>query len=182
MRARAAATTVGMTSRYTLTPATGVRIQLWGWGLLYADARGALHLGRYQFTPTVALDPGAGLDAFEPQQLTAFHAPATHDHARLQLVMLGDACRWIAEYEQWVLNQAGLDYRREVVGAWKKARVAAERVSPAWRELAVRIGDCVDAAWAERPGVSLSRQPVTSGERARRVPRFSQRVAHHASD
>jgi hypothetical protein len=171
-----------MTSRYTLTPATGRRIQLWGWGLLFADVRGALHLGRYDFTPTVAQDPRAGLDAFEPQQMTAFHAPETHDQARLALLMLAEACRWIAEYEQWVLDRAGLDYRREVVGAWKKAGVSAERVSLAWRELAARIGACVDAERSEGSGVGWPRRTATSGEPARRVLRSSRQGARHAGD
>jgi len=182
VRVRAVASTVGMTSRYTLTPSTGRRIQLWGWGLLYADARGALHLGRYQFTPTMAQDPRAGLDAFEPQQMTAFHAPETLDQGRLSLLMLGEACRWIAEYEQWVLDRAGLDYRREVVGAWKKARVSAERVSLAWRQLAARIGERVDGVRTEGPAVDWSRRTETSGEPARRVLRSSQRGARHAGD
>jgi hypothetical protein len=53
-----------------------------------------------------------------------------------------------------VLDRAGLDYRCEVVGAWKKARVPAVRVSLAWRELAARIGACVDAGRSEGSAVT----------------------------
>lgn len=168
--ARTAAATVGTTSRYTLACSDGVRIQLWGWGLLYADVRGAFFLGRYQFTPAAAGDPSAGLDAFEPHELAGFRAPETPEQLRCQLAMLGDACRWIAEYERWVLDRVGLLYRRDVVGAWKKARVVAERVGPAWLALAKQVDACATAASLTSVTVSRMRAGVVDEAWSRRSP------------
>jgi len=49
------------------------------------------------------------------------------------------AASWLAEYEEWVLNIAGIDYRHACLRRWTKKFVAPELVPQEWRRIAAAI-------------------------------------------
>ena len=50
--------------------------------------------------------------------------------------LLPASLRWIADYECWVQEALGLEYRQRCLAQWAKAIVAAEEMPASWRHLA----------------------------------------------
>jgi hypothetical protein len=51
------------------------------------------------------------------------------------------ATKWIASYEQWVLDTVGIDYRQSCLRQWHKKIIPAEIVPDEWRRIAENCPD-----------------------------------------
>ena len=135
----------GRTFAYELDRA-GVHVVLAGAGLCYGAAgstRAAL-LGRYDVRPRLL--PRCEVDAAQWAQVGAsvFQGAGTRDEeSPTSRLLLAGAVRWIAGYEAWVREVAGLDYRASCLAGWPRASVPAHRMVEEWVALLAELEDGV---------------------------------------
>ncbi|MCU0491612.1 MAG: hypothetical protein MUD01_08490 [Chloroflexaceae bacterium] len=123
-QARPSAETRG-SSAYHFSPAHDARVTLWTFGVVYAVAgQGALYLNRFVFDPRLLASHELPPNIWLPEQLPPHARPQTPADWERTTAMLPAACRWIASYEQWVLDTQGLAYRQETIAAWSRAKMA----------------------------------------------------------
>lgn len=124
---------------YTITPTDGTLLRLWGGNLIYRDARyGVLHFNRQLFEPRLLPDDYA-LSSDLPE---GSEIPATPDDCARAAQLTAAVLRWNANYERWVLADAGLAYRERAVQAWKTNAVmliAAEAMAAEWERIAAGV-------------------------------------------
>jgi hypothetical protein len=124
-------------SHYCLRLSERANISLWGFGMFYGHAEfGGLFLQRYAFT--LAWTPQAALPAhvWTPEQLPSVAAPRTVV-ARLHAYrLLFAAVRWIVQYEKWIRDTVGLDYRHQCIARFSASTVPADEMIGAWRGIA----------------------------------------------
>jgi len=89
-------------TQYTLLLTDGYVVRLWGSGFYFGDADEGVFLNRFAFEPRLVRFEETWQN---PAQLK--EAPRYLDFQRLSY-----ACKWIAEYEMWVLEQYGTTYRQ----------------------------------------------------------------------
>jgi hypothetical protein len=144
---RPPANVVGCTA-YILTPFPGCQLVLWGFGFFFGLASsGGMFLRRYEFNPVWAAIQELPAIVWCADALPVFHAPQSPRECRWTQRLLTAAVKWIAGYEQWVLDSVGIDYRRSCLRQWHKKAVPAELVADAWRRIGV---NCHELAAAER--------------------------------
>jgi hypothetical protein len=118
-------------TRYSLVAGRGRVIELWGFGFFTGrSVRNGIYVNRYEFLPRHANASG---EIWEPGPL-AGGKPVTLAGPELRL--LAGMLRWIARYEDWVLESVGVDYRRQAAAAWGKAHVDPLELPARWRSLA----------------------------------------------
>jgi hypothetical protein len=78
--------------------------------------------------------------------VTSLRGGKDHDPWPLLRRLFPAALRWIASYERWVHDVAGLAYREACVDQWYKERFPARDMATAWDLLA----DCVPTAYFQR--------------------------------
>ncbi len=145
---------VPASSQYTLERPDGVRVRLWGFGLYFGGLEG-IYLNRFAFTPKRA--------PFRPdwqsrEEMEAL--PPCRD-----LLLLTRAAAWVAEYERWILREAGSPHREEALRSWKHAVSGPAGVAASWERLADDLG-ALSASTTARYGPG-SRQPAPDGNAAR---------------
>jgi hypothetical protein len=124
-------------SAYVLTPFPGCQMILWGFGLFFGLASsGGLFLRRYAFNPVWTKLPALPVIVWCDEGLPPMHPPQSIDERTRTQRLLTAAVRWIAAYEQWVLDTVGIEYRQGCLQQWPKQIVPAERVPDEWRRLA----------------------------------------------
>jgi hypothetical protein len=126
-------------SVYSLVPTDGVSVRLWGGTLIYCDVRyGQLHIKRHDFEPRLLPEDYVPAYALPEGSHTADTAEACQRVAALA----SDCWRWIAAYERWVLDEAGLLHRQRAVSAWKSNAVMlieAEQMAAMWAGFADEV-------------------------------------------
>jgi hypothetical protein len=140
--------TLGSTA-YQLDMPPDRQVVLWGFGMFFGSrSDGGLFLKRYAFAPlwTAACDLRAAL--WRPEELPDFR-PANNLAERTCLVgVLSAAMRWIAEYETWVQETLGLDYRRQCLREWPKTVAEAGNVPQQWLLFAEHCSELLAVAHA----------------------------------
>jgi hypothetical protein len=128
-------------------PFAGGEVVLWGWGVLWSRAGTGVFLPRRQFAPQ-GVRGCLAAPCWSPEGLPALDPPTLVSQQTLAL--LAELLDWLAGYERWVLQVAGLDYRRACAGAAPGATLTLlpEQVPTLWE----RLSDTA-AAWM------LSRAP-----------------------
>jgi hypothetical protein len=116
----------------------GGALTLWGWGVwIAAPDHGSLFVSRNRFTvrwlPHVDIAPIAWQERDLPLGCT-LHDPSD------ALSLLCAACRWIADYEGWVMGCCNPSYRAQALEAWPARRrfkggVSAEHMATQWNEM-----------------------------------------------
>jgi hypothetical protein len=133
-------------SGYVKVEEDGGWVGLWGWGMVYGNERdGGMFLRRFGFDP-LWLDITALPDNLHsPDDLYLFRNDRD-DCAESKLYRLFPAAlRWIAAYEEWVRQTAGLAYREACVEQWFKEKFPAQDMIAAWKLLAARLS--LDCRW-----------------------------------
>lgn len=128
------------TSRYTRTVDGDIDLALWGFGLVAQRAgHGALFLPRLSLRPRCGTC-GAPLDGrWDPHDFGDFHRPAAPcDHRRVRL-LLADLLGWLATYERFVIQEAGLAFRAASIAAWKRPSGSAQDLPAHWDALAATL-------------------------------------------
>lgn len=118
----------------------GQYVTLWGFGMRFGDAKGAIFLARAAFWPSYCAF-GAPDHIWMPSQLEDFRVPQCAGDCLAALRYLHGMLAWIGDYERAIEAQFGPEYRAEVLQNWRKSKTSTEAVNIArdWDELA---GDC----------------------------------------
>ncbi|MDX2140744.1 MAG: hypothetical protein SF123_21855 [Chloroflexota bacterium] len=131
-------------THYTICPACGGVLRLWGGTAVYVDEQlGALMIKRYDFEPRLL--PSLIVPDLLPEKGVL---PTTStDFARCS-ALVAAVWGWIADYERWVLDAFGLPHRTRSVNAWKPNAtllIAPEAMAASWDALADQISVAVSA-------------------------------------
>jgi hypothetical protein len=123
---------------YTICSTCGGVLRLWGGTAVYMDERlGALLIKRYDFEPRLL--PVVTMPDIPPDKGML---PAATDACARCSELVTAAWRWIADYERWVLDTAGLPHRSRSVSAWKQNAVILtppEAMAAGWEAMADRL-------------------------------------------
>ncbi len=124
-------------SRYSLDLGRGSRIVLWGWGVVHhTDAEGVF-LRRYKFDPKLTASRDELLARWSPEYIPGLRDPGSFEECRLTKRLLINLIQWIGEYERWIQDRLGVEYRRDCVKARRKpTRIKAEQLPSLWEKLA----------------------------------------------
>ncbi len=128
---------------YILRPQSESEFVLWGFGIFHGElGYGGIFLKRYTFTPKWTSADRLPEAVWSTARLPAMQWPKGElQHARTNYV-LQRTVSWLADYEDWILQNAGIEHRQECLRRWPKRIVEAERVPQEWRRIATVIEDC----------------------------------------
>ena len=113
-----------------------IHVCLWGFGMFFGNRRlGGLYLDRFDFRPVWAPIESLSLDVHWPEDLPDFARPRGMQQWRKARELWKESLMWIADYEGWIRDAVGLDYRRECVETWLRPFVKADKAVDAWRYL-----------------------------------------------
>lgn len=139
-------------SIYRLDISPTARVILRGFGVFYGDDRwGGMFLRRFGFSPRRTPGPDLPLPVWTVDDLPPTADPRDEDAYRGQRLVL-DLIDWIRRYEVWIVENVGLDYRRESLVPWRskaQAITPAEEMAREWRWLGVAIAEDF-SAWITR--------------------------------
>ena len=115
-------------------------VALWGFGLWYGEAeRGAIFVGRFDFAPRFSAEYALPLPVWLPAQLGEVAVPASTHERRLARELLQRSLNWVATYEQWAMDNTGLEYRRRCLEAWSQEYLPPEQVAATWQNVAQSV-------------------------------------------
>ncbi len=112
------------------------RLKLWGFGFWYArqNSSWGVQVRRSEFAPRLC---ALSEPIWRSEDLPPAHLPTAPDQAAYTWHCLNVVFTWFAEYETFILQRCGKEYRRHCLSQWTKRRVgSAEDLSERWRELA----------------------------------------------
>lgn len=114
-------------------------VSLWGFGMFFGRRDlGGLFLSRFDFRPTWAPVESLALAIHWPADLPDFARPRGRVQWECARRLWKSSMQWIADYETWARDTAGLDYRCECVASWLRPFARAEKMAAAWRFLSRR--------------------------------------------
>jgi hypothetical protein len=116
-----------------------LHVALWGFGMFFGKRElGGLFLGRVEFCPDWAPIESVSLAIHWPDDLPKFTRPHGLDQWRRARELWTSMLLWVSEYEQWIIETAGLEYRQQCVASWLRPFVHADQMAPAWQFLGSR--------------------------------------------
>lgn len=138
---------VEASTQYRLELPNGCLVCLWGFGILYGDpaTKAGVFLNRFDFSPQLAPQSDFGPSAWKPEDLPGLRSIRSASEVRLARTLVPAALEWIAEYESWVMEHAGIAYRRACLERWPKETVDPLHTVEKWRKLA-RVARRVQSA------------------------------------
>lgn len=119
---------VSGSTQYTLQLASDRCVRLWGFGIYFGGKTG-IYLNRYEFITRSATLADTWQSADSMKRLPRC--------SRMDLI--AEAADWIAQYETWVLRQAGLAYRSRALSKWEAAVSVPSCVALSWQSLSRRV-------------------------------------------
>ncbi len=125
-------------SAYMKTTDADMVIVLWGFGAFCGSpANGGVYLKRYEFTPQYIPRIDTRRLPWLPDQMRVTVIPRETDvqqRMRRQFVAL---LEWIAQYETWVRDSCGIEYRQQCVSESTKQTfsIPVERLVEEWQQL-----------------------------------------------
>lgn len=129
-------------SAYTMPLDAESAITLWGWGVwTAAQGHGSIFISRAHFAvryrSSAELRPAAWCEA----QLPAFETPISEEQHPHIIHLLGKTFDWIADYERWLQETVGTDYREQATAVWPQRKryrggVPVNEITGAWDRLA----------------------------------------------
>lgn len=125
---------------YSLHPSPTRQIILWGWGMFYGErSLGGVFLGRNGFAPFLTTTAMINTPVFTSTDLPLFCIPHGEKDYQNLARLTGNALRWIADYETWVLGIAGEPHRLTCLTEWRKRPVTDTDTADQWLTLAAHI-------------------------------------------
>lgn len=144
-RDRAPAPHIG-SNMYSFHPSPGQLVALWGWGLFYGDTSlGGLFIGRNGFAPMITSTATLPTPLFSSGDLPSLRVPTTETEYQLVGRLTGNALRWVAGYEAWVLPIVGESHRLACLAEWRKRPVEQVLSAWLWGKLAAEIESALTA-------------------------------------
>jgi hypothetical protein len=111
-------------------------LKLWGFGFWYTqlDNSTGILLRRSEFAPRLC-------PLFEPiwrtEDLPVANLPSTPEQISYVWQSLNKVFNWFAEYEKFILQRCGIEYRRHCLLQWTKQRIGhPEDLSERWQNIA----------------------------------------------
>jgi hypothetical protein len=131
-------------SLYRLEQSASRRILLRGFGVFIGDDQlGGMFLQRFNFDPRVTPQSDLVRPAWLPSDLPRLVKPNSERQDKSCQSLLADLFSWNCQYEEWVQQSVGLDYRTAVARDWKKrgnASFTSARLMPStWLRLRNRV-------------------------------------------
>ena len=130
-------------SLYRLDLSPQSRVILRGFGVFFGDNRwGGVFLRRFSFKPQLTPSSDFSRPAWSTEELPPLISPPADRALDCQHLLL-ELINWIYQYECWVVEQVGLDYRAETLLTWseKNDTVPPEQMAHSWQILGVAISD-----------------------------------------
>jgi len=129
---------VEASTQYRLELLNGCRVYLWGFGIFYGDpaTNAGVFLNRFGFCPQLASQFELGPSVWKLDDLPRLRSVRSTSELRLARTLVPAVLEWIAEYESWVMEHAGIAYRRACLERWPKETVDPLRTVAEWRKLA----------------------------------------------
>ncbi|WP_224361814.1 hypothetical protein [Hyalangium versicolor] len=126
-------------SVYSASFSGGGGVELWAFGVLCHDGGEATFIRREGFTPLLVDVSRVAWPVFEAEALGGAQPPSTDGQQRRCRAAVVTLAEWLARYEEWVVKEVGLSWRRECLAQRRKAPpVAAEELAAAWWRLSSR--------------------------------------------
>ena len=140
-------------SVYTLELPNGRSVILRGFGSFYGcSERGGVFLHRYTFPPNYTRLTSLESPPWDVEDLPEWNRPTDSQSNNLAALTL-DMIDWIQNYEERIVKDLGLEYRRSILSCWKHAKdpiIPAEEMANAWKML----GDSI----SKDPGCLIEKQ------------------------
>ncbi|MFG0287575.1 MAG: hypothetical protein ACF8CQ_05360 [Rhodopirellula sp. JB044] len=135
-------------SVYVLELPHGRRVVLRGFGVFYGDeTRGGVFLRRFEFQPKYTEQPKLDCPPWSDEDLPSLSPP--NDSQRNVCASLTlDLIDWIRAYEVNIVEQLGIEYRRQTLAKWNNGErpfTPAEKFASAWRGLSFQIAANFDS-------------------------------------
>lgn len=130
-------------SLYRLELPPESRVILRGFGVFFGDNRwGGVFLRRFDFKPQLTPSSDFSRPPWSVEDLPPLVSPR-EDRVRDCQHLLLELINWIHQYESWIAEQVGLDYRAETLLPWseKNDSVPPEQMADAWRMLGAAVSD-----------------------------------------
>ena len=127
-------------SIYRLELSPESRVMLRGFCVFFGqDGLGGLFVRRFGFCPRFSSEADLTENEWRADDFSAFRPPVVDQVSVCHSLLLG-LVNWIRDYEAWIVECEGLDYRTSTLVNWKSVVTAAEMV-PAWNKLSLAISD-----------------------------------------
>ena len=130
-------------SLYRLELPPESRVILRGFGVFFGDNRwGGVFLRRFDFKPQLTPSSDFSRPPWSVEDLPPLVSPR-EDRVRDCQHLLLELTDWIHQYESWIAEKVGLDYRAETLLPWseKNDSVPPEQMADAWRMLGAAVSD-----------------------------------------
>ena len=116
-----------------------LHVSMWGFGIFYGCRElGGLFLDRFGFCPDWAPIESISMEIHWPDELPIFGRPYGPYQWQNARKLWASMLLWISDYEKWVWETQGSEYRQACVASWLRPFVRADRMSQAWRYLSRR--------------------------------------------
>ncbi len=110
------------------------RLLLRGFGLFYGDDRlGGLLLKRSSGRVFLTLKPRLARVPWQVAQLPPHHQPTSEADQRRARALFLAVAQWMLDYEDFVTQRCGDDYRPGSLQEWNQATLTAEQLCDGWR-------------------------------------------------
>lgn len=133
----------GCSSVYTLELPNERRVVLRGFGAFYGDnQRGGVFLPRYEFGPRYTTHAKLECPPWSIEDLPPNLTCPTDSQRTACRSLTLDLIDWIGNYEETIVDQLGIEYRRSSMVKWdngKRPIVTAAEMPSAWRSLGLAI-------------------------------------------
>ena len=123
-------------SRYRLGLPTGQEVSLWGFGAMIADRKTAIYVNRFEFQPSLCRPTET---CWRAADLPSLRRPTSSREFTVAGALCAELLRFIGEYESWVAEAAGMQYRQQAVDAFQHATHTALEAKQLWPRLAKRV-------------------------------------------
>lgn len=111
-------------------------IVLWGFGVLFGDfEQSGIFLPRYQFVPRLLSAARVKLPLWKKEQLPPTRQPRTAEEIFLTLTLTAGLLRFIVDYEMWIKNECGREWRRNCLRNWENTVLNQTEINRGWCKL-----------------------------------------------
>ncbi|MEM9411324.1 MAG: hypothetical protein AAGA30_09440 [Planctomycetota bacterium] len=119
-----------------------MHVALWGFGMFFGRRElGGLFLGRFEFCPEWSSTESISVPIHWPDDLPALERPQGAKQWRHARKLWASMLEWIADYERWVEETAGIEFRDQCVASWLRPFVHSKKMAGAWQFLSDRRWD-----------------------------------------
>jgi hypothetical protein len=138
---------------YTTSIPNGGTVWLWGFGAAFTlPGLGSVFVRRYDFSPRLS-SRVSFLGEHEADGIAGLYSPVSAGEWRATRELLRGLCEWLAEYEHWIAENHGLEWRVECLARCSKANVVeARELARSWQRAAKKCRQLNASTLKDRVG------------------------------